>query len=81
MSDGLLPWFMSCKNTAVTTEALNEIGVVSAHYGGKFARKLMATTQVASEGQRKRAEDMGVMLIDGIARMTVPELAERIAGL
>ena len=81
MSAGLLPWFMSCKNTAVTTEALNEIGVVSAHYGGKFARKLMATSQVASEGQRKRAEDLGVLLIDGIARMTVPELAERIAGL
>ncbi|MBP5173459.1 MAG: hypothetical protein ILP01_00780 [Clostridia bacterium] len=81
MSDGLLPWFMSCKNTAVTNEALYEIGVVSSHYGGRFARKLMATTQTASEGQRKRAEALNVLLIDGIARMTIPELAARLAGL
>ena len=41
----------------------------------------MATTQTASEGQRKRAEALNVLLIDGIARMTIPELAARLAGL
>jgi len=63
---GNLPVVASCKNTVPQNDYLYEITVMAKHYGGFFATPALFCSGNASEGLKKRAEEMGVVLIDGI---------------
>lgn len=71
---GNLPVVASCKNTAPQNDYLYEITVMAKHYGGFFAAPALFCSGNASEGLKKRAEEMGVVLIDGIRFKTPAQL-------
>lgn len=68
-----LPIFVSCKNTDPKNDQLYEITVMAKHYGGYFATPALFCSGNATEGVKKRAAEMGVVLIDGI-RAKTPEI-------
>ncbi len=70
---GNLPVFVSCKNTAPKNDQLYEITVMAKHYGGYYATPALFCSGNATEGVKKRAKEMGVVLIDGI-RYKTPEV-------
>lgn len=65
-----LPIFVSCKNMIPKNDHLYEITVMAKHYGGHFATPALFCSENATEGFKKRAEEMGVVLIDGIRAKT-----------
>ncbi len=68
-----LPIFVSCKNTDPKKEQLYENAVMAKHYGGPFATTALFCSGNATEGVKKRASEMGIVLIDGI-RAKTPEI-------
>lgn len=68
-----LPVFVSCKNTVPKNDQLYEITVMAKHYGGYFATPALFCSGNATEGVKKRALEMGVILVDGI-RAKTPEI-------
>ncbi len=73
-----LPIFVSCKNTAPQNEYLYEISVMAKHYGGKYARPALFSSTLASPSVRRRAKEMGILLLDGIAGISFAEFCERL---
>ena len=67
-----LPILASCKNTVPQNEHLYEIMIMAKHYGGYFATPALFSSGRATESIRKRAKEMGIVLIDGI-RFKTPE--------
>ncbi|MBE6712234.1 MAG: hypothetical protein E7580_01800 [Ruminococcaceae bacterium] len=67
-----LPILASCKNTAPQNEHLYEIMIMAKHYGGYFATPALFASGRATETVKKRADEMGIVLIDGI-RFKTPE--------
>ncbi|MBR6615691.1 MAG: DUF1887 family protein [Lachnospiraceae bacterium] len=55
-----LPTFISCKIGSVDQMALYELETVANRFGGKYARKVLATAQPLSQGHMRRAEEMGI---------------------
>ena len=72
LMQGNLPILVSCKNTVPKNEQLYEITVMAKHYGGHYATPALFCSGNATEGVKKRADEMGVVLIDGI-RYKTPE--------
>lgn len=71
-----LPVVVSCKNTAPKNEHLYEIMIMAKHYGGFFATPALFASGRATDSVRKRAAEMGVVLLDGIRF----EPAEKMVG-
>lgn len=70
----LVPVFISCKNGEVLKEALYELSTVAEKFGGKYAKKILISTYVSSDDDKKsyikrRAADMNITLIEGIEHM------------
>ena len=42
--------------------ALYELDAVASRFGGKYVKKELAATQEISQGYRKRAEEMGILI-------------------
>lgn len=55
-----LPTFISCKIGNVDQMALYELETVANRFGGKYARKVLATAQPLSPAHTRRAEEMGI---------------------
>jgi len=55
-----LPVFISCKIGSVDQMALYELETVANRFGGKYAKKVLATAQPLSQGHLRRAEEMGI---------------------
>lgn len=55
-----LPIFISCKIGSVDQMALYELETVANRFGGKYAKKVLATAQPLSQGHMRRAEEMGI---------------------
>jgi len=72
------PVFVSCKNTAVSNEALYEIKSLSAFYGGKYAKPVILSGLEQTPGTRARAESLGIGFVGGAANMTREEFAARL---
>ena len=72
MIHGLMPIFVSCKNGYVDKNELYKLDTVAKRFGGKYAVKvLIATALESTEGAnyiRQRAEDMGIILIEGLKK-------------
>ncbi|MBQ8040269.1 MAG: DUF1887 family protein [Lachnospiraceae bacterium] len=60
--EGKNPVFISCKNGKVNQMALYELDAVASRFGGKYVKKELAATQEISQGYRKRAEEMGILI-------------------
>ncbi len=71
ISDGRIPYFISCKNTTVTNEYFYEIKAMTKHYGGRYAKALLVTTSRGSTALRKRAEAMGIKLIENVPALSL----------
>ena len=67
---GHLPCFVSCKNTNVTKEYLYEITVMARHFGGRYAVPMVFSSMRTGDAVRIRAEEMGVVLLDNLGRLS-----------
>ena len=54
------PTFISCKIGNVDQMALYELETVANRFGGKYAKKVLATAQELSATHMRRAEEMGI---------------------
>ena len=75
---GHVPCFVSCKNTGVTKEYLYEIMVMTRHFGGIHAVPMVFSTMRVSDAVRARAAEMGVVLLDGIGRLSAETVVQRL---
>ena len=57
---GYMPVIVSCKNGRVKKNALYELETVSNRFGGKYARKILVSSQGLTAGDAKRAREMGI---------------------
>lgn len=81
MTGGYIPYFVSCKNTAIENEYLYEIMTMTRHFGGRYAVPVVASTVKNGDVLRARAREMGITLIDGISEMTCEQFTEVLAAL
>jgi len=62
--NGNVPSFISCKNGrmsgSTTLHALYELNIVAQRFGGKYAKKILVTTQPVGDVYLKRAAEMGI---------------------
>lgn len=77
LTRGHIPYFISCKNTEVSNDFLYEIMVMARHYGGRYAIPAMVCTTYCNAHLHARAKEMGVVLIDDIAKLSAREFAEK----
>jgi hypothetical protein len=70
-----LPVLISCKNTAPKNEYFYEIMIMAKHYGGYFATPVLFSSGKASPTVRKRAAEMGIVLIDSIRHLDLSSFA------
>lgn len=76
----MIPVFISCKNGNLDNEALYELYTVADKFGGQYAKKILLTSYVNSDKSKrryllKRAEDMGIITIEDVDKMTKKEFA------
>ena len=81
-----VPVFISCKNGEVYKEALYELDTLAHKFGGAYAKKVMFASYVSTDSAKKeyikkRASDMGIILIDGIEKMEREEFKNKIKQL
>lgn len=69
-----LPVVISCKNTAPKNDYLYEVMIMAKHYGGYYATPALFTSGKATESLRKRASEMGIVLIDSIRHTSQQEM-------
>ena len=67
---------ISCKCTKPTKEFLYEILTMAEQYGGKTAIPALICSEPAFEPVRERAKEMGVILIDNAANLSLKSLKE-----
>lgn len=83
---GITPIFISCKNgSTVNVEELYKLHTVAAHFGGAYAGKILVSSVALGEDFHRRAEEMGIHVIDGVRkigevtfRQTLQEIAEKL---
>lgn len=78
---GHLPCFVSCKNTNVTKEYLYEIMVMARHFGGRYAVPMVFSSMRTGDAVRIRAEEMGVVLLDNLGRLSADGIVDALRRL
>lgn len=79
---GFQPVFISCKNGGCGVEELYKFNTVTSHFGGKYAKKVLLSTQpIESTELILRAKELGIRLIDNIMAMTDIKFEKMIANL
>lgn len=69
MMRGMTPVFVSCKNGYISSDELYMIDSVSYKFGGKYAKKILVATSLSDNTLiRKRAEEMGIRLVEGAGK-------------
>ena len=61
---GVTPVFISCKTSAVQTEALNELAILRDRFGSNTAKAAIVTAERGGGAMRNRAEELGISVID-----------------
>lgn len=64
---GIRPVFISCKTCEVHTEALNELAILRARFGGRNAVAILVTSGISAKNRasvRMRASKLGIELIE-----------------
>ena len=83
---GMIPYFVSCKNGNVDENELYKLSAVAAHFGVKYAKKILVATDLQknySSLQRfiGRAKEMNIKIIDGVHKMTFAEFSKKLANI
>jgi len=84
---GLVPYFISCKNGTIDTEELYKVQTVAEHFGGAYARKILICTTMGSltphkqASLRDRAKQMGILLLEGVHKLSEKEFSETLRKL
>lgn len=73
---GHIPVFVSCKGTQVENEYLYEILTMARHFGGPCARPVLISSVSNRRSIRERAAEMGILLLDDVARLGIDGLIE-----
>ena len=76
-----IPFFISCKNTAVTNAHLYELDALARHYCGKYAVKVLISTVESSVSISSRADDMNIKLIDNVQALSHQDFLKKLAAL
>ena len=80
---GAVPVYVSCKLGAVPKEALYEVDAVASRFGGEYAVQALACSHLSGSPSaqatlRRRAADMGILLIEEVDKLPRRELARRL---
>ena len=74
-----IPYFVSCKNTEVTNAFMYEIMIMAKHFGGKYAVPALVCSAECDSYLHVRAKEMGVVLIDDVAKLSAQEFTEKLS--
>lgn len=77
LMQGVIPYFISCKNGDIKTDELYKLNTVAGRFGQKYARRILVSTTYFAENRsehavqslRERAREMNIRLIDQVHRM------------
>ena len=83
---GLIPVFISCKNGQFKEDELYKLDAVANHFGGQYAKRIMIISYWGKKSPnpayfRKRAEDMGINLLEGVHKLTEKEFEKQIRSM
>ena len=79
---GMQSVFISCKNGSFTAEELFKFKTVTERFGGKYAKKVLVSAYpVNNDDLRFRAEELGILLLDGVMYMKDHAFGRAIASL
>ena len=88
---GVVPVFISCKNGHLSRDFKDELykfKSVADRFGGQYAKKILITTALDDSQNkdsvahfRKRAEDMGIRIIDDLTTMSDKEAEKTFRNL
>ena len=77
-TSGCIPIVISCKNTYIVKEHLYELETVANHYCGKYSHKVIVTSVKATPVIFNRAKDMGITVIDNLAKTDFNNFKEQL---
>ena len=78
MTKGHIPYFVSCKNTAVENDYLYEIMTMTRHFGGAYAVPVLVSSAENGSALHVRAEEMGIVLLDGVGGLTAAQFTKKL---
>jgi hypothetical protein len=83
---GIVPVFISCKNGVTDINELYKLNTVAERFGGKYARKILLISdhQNSSNTPERvlaRAEDMNIIVVPNVAKLSYEELEDKIRNL
>ncbi|MCU6763337.1 Domain of uncharacterised function (DUF1887) [uncultured Roseburia sp.] len=84
MMHHLVPYFVSCKNGAVSVDELYKLYVVANHYGFGYARKILVLTDYGKKHLqnfsfvRERAKDLGIYILNEAHQFTISGLSKEL---
>jgi len=82
LMQGVLPYFISCKNGDVKSDELYKLHTVAGRFGNRYARRILVSTiyfdredrsydgDLATKYLSERAKDMHITLINKVHRMS-----------
>lgn len=77
---GVTPVFISCKTSAVQTEALNELAILRDRFGSNTAKAAIVTAERGGGAMRNRAGELDITVID-INDLSAGRTVQRIKNL
>lgn len=88
LMQGVVPYFISCKNGDIKTDELYKLHTVAGRFGQKYARRILVSTTyfeenrstAASQSLRERAKEMNIRLIERVHRMDDHTFYEALTG-
>lgn len=88
LMQGVVPYFISCKNGDIKTDELYKLHTVAGRFGQKYARRILVSTTyfeenrsaAASQSLRERAKEMNIRLIERVHRMDDRTFYEALTG-
>lgn len=83
---GIVPVFVSCKNGVTDIGELYKLNTVAERFGGKYARKILLISDhhnstYTPEHVLARAEDMNIIVVPDVAKLSYEELEDKIRNL
>lgn len=85
--NGAIPIFVSCKNGSFKTNELYKLSMVAEHFGNKYAKKILVTTEMDSfdveraKFLRARIDDFGIRRIEVNKNTSITALAQKFINI
>lgn len=83
---GLIPWFISCKNGKIMVDELYKLNTVATRFGGRYAKKVLVVSNMVNNGisrqsLKDRAAELGITLIDNIDVMSDAAIKQKLLAV